>query len=128
MLSESATKFVKAADTSPSSFVCDLRQWLDVAEAYEQGNFKYYATLPTDALVKVRDAMIESKKFGFHELSEKAKELGRLAHNVFCGRGFVCVAAPGFEAPGVIVVHAEQTDIAARFSKIGTQVKCPLFL
>ena len=33
------------------SFCCNLQQWYDVMQAYENGGFKYYTTLPTDALL-----------------------------------------------------------------------------
>jgi hypothetical protein len=36
--------------TTSTSFACDLRKWLQVMEAYEQGGVAYHATMPTDAL------------------------------------------------------------------------------
>ena len=30
------------------SFACDLKKWLQIMEAYEQGGFAYHATPPTD--------------------------------------------------------------------------------
>lgn len=50
MLSERGADAVRA--TRSSSFVCDLRKWLEVMETYENGGFMYHATMPTDALVR----------------------------------------------------------------------------
>src|SRR5690606_1113166 len=51
--------------TTSTSFACDLRKWLQIMEAYEQGGFGYHATLPTDSLVVLRDAMAEAQAYGF---------------------------------------------------------------
>lgn len=31
-----------------SSFACDLRKWLDVADKYKDGGFMYHTTMPTE--------------------------------------------------------------------------------
>lgn len=59
MLSKRAREAIK--DTKSNSFVVDLKKWLEVAEKYESGAFMYHTTLPTDALVIVRNAMQETK-------------------------------------------------------------------
>src|SRR3546814_2757342 len=48
MLGAAARK--KIDSTTSTSFACDLRKWLQIMEAYEQGGFAYHATMPTDAL------------------------------------------------------------------------------
>ena len=51
LLSARAAKIAKNAEGSAEwepesqSFCCNLRQWLDVVEKYEDGGFKYYTTL-----------------------------------------------------------------------------------
>ena len=104
MLSERALREVKGSTVAASSFVCDLRKWLEVMEAYESGGFAYHATMPTDALVMFRDSMLETQAYGVDLAKDRALELGCMAHGLLCNeRRFVRVAAPGFEAPGVVV-------------------------
>lgn len=104
MLSQRALQVMKEMETPSSSFVLDLRKWLEIMNAYEAGGFAYHATMPTDALMVFRDAMLETQAFGFDLAKERALELGCLAHGLLCNeKKFVRVAAPGFEAPGVVV-------------------------
>src|SRR5262249_25088935 len=51
--------------TTSTSFACDLRKWLSIMEAYENGGHAYHATMPTDALVRLRDTMLETEAYGF---------------------------------------------------------------
>merc|ERR1719472_780870 len=74
MLSERGADVTRA--TKGSSFVCDLRKWLELMDSYEAGGFMYHATMPTDALVTFRDVMKETQAFGFQQVSEAAWELG----------------------------------------------------
>ena len=55
MLSAAAQARVEA--TQSSSFACDLKKWLQIMQAYEQGGHAYHATMPTDALARFRDVM-----------------------------------------------------------------------
>jgi aspartate aminotransferase-like enzyme len=106
-----------------SSFVCCLKKWLELMESYEAGGFMYHATMPTDALVKFREAMLETKAMGFEKASASAWELGNRVHKMMCDEmGLVRVAAPGFEAPGVVVVHHGDAGIAGKFVSTGTQI------
>ena len=47
--------------TTSSSFACDLKKWLQIMEAFENGGHAYHATMPTDALASVRDVMLETE-------------------------------------------------------------------
>ncbi len=47
--------------TKGTSFVVDLRKWLELMDSYEAGGFMYHATMPTDALAQFRDVMLETK-------------------------------------------------------------------
>lgn len=121
MLSERGADVARA--TRGSSFVCDLRKWLELMDSYEAGGFMYHATMPTDALVTFRDVMLETKQFGFAQAAESAWELGGLVRKSMCEeKGLVSVAAPGFEAPGVVVVHTSDSAIPGKFIKAGTQI------
>ena len=67
--------------------------------------------------------MQETVAFGHNESKDKAWELGKLVRDFMCKqRGFVSVAAEGYEAPGVVVVHTDDATTAAKFTKIGTQI------
>jgi len=67
--------------------------------------------------------MLETKAFGFQRAHEAANELGQLVHKMMCDdKGLVRVAAPGFQAPGVVVVHTSDGGVAAKFIKAGTQI------
>jgi aspartate aminotransferase-like enzyme len=121
MLSEKAVEQTRM--TRGSSFVVCLRKWLDLMDAYEAGGFAYHATMPTDALVTFRDVMRETEEFGFEKAKDRAWELGGLVHKMMCEeKGLVRTAAPGFQAPGVVVVHTEDAGVAGKFIAAGTQI------
>ncbi len=109
MLSERARE--KIDGTSSSSFACDLRKWLQIMETYEGGGHAYHATMPTDALLRLRDVMQETRRYGFDKLKAEQQELGRQVRTLFASRGIRSVAAPGFEAPGVVVSYTEDPEI-----------------
>jgi aspartate aminotransferase-like enzyme len=121
MLGERARE--RIAGTTSNSFACDLKKWLQIMEAYEGGGHAYHATLPTDALRRVRDAMRETEGFGFERARTQQFELGRSVRALLAGRGFPSVAAAGFEAPGVVVSYTTDPDIqsAKKFIDVGLQ-------
>lgn len=51
--------------TTSDSFALDLKKWRAIMKAYEDGGHAYHATLPTDALLTLRDAMVETREMGF---------------------------------------------------------------
>jgi aspartate aminotransferase-like enzyme len=110
--------------TTSTSFACDLRKWLEIMETYEQGRYAYHATPPTDALVTLRDVMLEMEVFGFEKARAAQLELGRSVRSLLAARGFGSVAAPGFEAPGVVVSYTSDPDIQSgrKFADLGMQV------
>ena len=97
--------------TTSSSFACDLRKWLQIIETYEGGGFAYHATMPTDALARVRDAMFETRAFGLEDARKAQQALGREVRALLARKTFRSVAAPGFEAPGVVVSHTDDIDL-----------------
>lgn len=97
--------------TTSSSFAADLKKWLNIMRAYEDGGHAYHATMPTDTLAVLREAMQETEAAGLDTLRERQWELGRQVRSLFAGAGFRSVAAPGFEAPGVVVLHTDNIDI-----------------
>jgi len=113
MLSERAE--ARLAETKPTSFVVDLAKWRDVYKAYLGGGHMYHATMPTDAIRLFRDVVHETERFGLDAAEAACWELGAKIRAVLADRGFRSVAAEGFHAPGVAVVHAPSADFAARF-------------
>lgn len=105
--------------TTSTSFACDLRKWLQIMEAYENGGHAYHATLPTDALTRVRDAMQETQREGFDRTRAAQQELGDKARALLEAKGFRSVAAPGFRAPGVVVYYTDDKDLQSGRKFIG---------
>jgi aspartate aminotransferase-like enzyme len=114
----------KIEGTASSSFACDLKKWLQVMQAYENGGHAYHATMPTDALRRFRDAMKETEADGFEEMRARQIELGRRVRAMLAERGFTSVAAEGFESPSVVVCYTDDPDIqnGAKFAKQGLQI------
>ena len=109
MMSERARLAIDA--TVSTSFACDLKKWLQVMETYEKGGHVYHATLPTDALVRLRDVMQETQAYGFAKVKAEQELLGRQVRELFESRGLPSVAAEGFKAPGVVVSYTTDPDM-----------------
>ncbi|WP_252272586.1 aminotransferase class V-fold PLP-dependent enzyme [Pseudomonas subflava] len=122
MLSEAAQARVEA--TQSSSFACDLKKWLQIMQAYEQGGHAYHATMPSDALARFRDAMKEAEAKGFAKVCEQQRDLGQRVRALLADRGFKSVAAEGFEAPGVVVCYTDDAQIknGSKFAAQGLQI------
>lgn len=97
--------------TRSNSFACDLGKWLQIMRAYEDGGHAYHATLPTDSLKRFRDTMRETADYGFERLRQQQLALGQAVRNLLQERGFASVAAPGFQAPGVVVSYTADDGI-----------------
>jgi len=97
--------------TTSTSFACDLKKWLQIMEAYENGGHAYHATPPTDGLRSFHAAMRETEQFGFEKARSQQLELGRQVRALLAQRGFKSVAAAGFEAPGVVVSYTQDDGI-----------------
>ncbi len=110
MLGERARGAIDA--TASNSFAVDLKKWLQIAEAYEGGGHAYHATMPTDALAATRDAMLESRGYGFEKLRAEQWDLGRQVRALLARHGLKSVAADGFQAPGVVVAYTDDAAVA----------------
>jgi len=108
--------------TTSTSFSLNLKKWLEVMEKYESGSFMYHTTLPTDSLAAFRDSALETEKFGFQNSQEAMWKLGNRVREELEKRGFQSVAAEGFKAPGVVVVHSKFPDMVPRFAGQGLQI------
>lgn len=122
MLSDAAVK--KVDSTESNSFSLDLKQWLNIMRAYENGGHAYHATMPTDSLRQFRDTINEAKKVGFDKLNDAQWELGDRVRKVLEDRGIESVAADGFKAPGVVVSYTERDDMhkGSAFVEAGMQI------
>ena len=109
MLSEAADK--RLQETTSTSFACDLRKWRDIMIAYENGGHAYHATMPTDALTAFRDTMLETVERGLDTVKAQQWQLGKAVRALMAEHGFASVAAPGFEAPGVVVSYTGDDGI-----------------
>ena len=108
-LSERARKALDT--TTSSSFACDLKKWVQIMDSYESGAHMYHATMPTDALVRLRATMQETQALGFAAMRAAQERLGREVRALFESRGFASVAAAGFQAPGVVVSYTSDPEI-----------------
>ena len=109
MLSERARAAIDA--TTSTSFACDLKKWLQIMETYEGGGHAYHATMPTDALTRLREVMKETQAYGFDKVRAEQIDLGTKVRALFESRGIPSVAAVGFKAPGVVVSYTEDPEI-----------------
>lgn len=109
--------------TTSTSFASDLRKWLGIMQAYEKGGHAYHATMPTDSLTVLRDAMAEAETIGFETLRKAQLDLGAKVRALLREKGFKSVAAPGFEAPGVVVSYTSDDGIhsTSKFAQAGIQ-------
>ncbi|KML45651.1 class V aminotransferase [Burkholderia cepacia] len=122
MLSPLARERIDA--TTSTSFACDLRKWLQIMEAYENGGFAYHATMPTDSLTTLRDVMKETDAYGFEKVRAEQLELGKRIRSLLADKGFKSVAAEGFQAPGVVVSYTDDDGIRSgkKFADVGLQI------
>ena len=112
-----------AIDGTSSSFACDLKKWLQVMEAYENGTHMYHTTMPTDALTRLREVMMETQDYGFEKVRAEQLELGHKVRALMESRGLVSVAAEGFKAPGVVVSYTTDAGMhnSKKFLALGLQ-------
>lgn len=121
MFSERARSAIDA--TVSTSFAADLKKWLQIMESYEGGGHAYHATMPTDTLVRLRDTMDETSRYGLEKVRQEQLELGLKVRALLEGHGYASVAADGFKAPGVVVSYTTDPGIqnSKKFLALGLQ-------
>ncbi len=117
MLSERARTAIDS--TTSTSFACDLKKWLQIMESYEAGGHAYHATMPTDALTRLREVMQETRNYGFEKVRAEQMELGSKVRALFESKGIRSVAAQGFQAPGVVVSYTEDPGVQSSKKFLG---------
>lgn len=122
MLSERAA--ARLEETESDSFALDLKKWRAITAAYEAGGHAYHATMPTDALSGLRDAMAETRELGFETARAAQLRLGEGVRALLAEKGIRPVAAPGFGAPGVVVSYTDDPEIKSgrKFAAEGFQI------
>lgn len=124
MMSQAAVD--KMPEKQESSFSLSLKRWSAIMDTYEKGGFGYHTTMPTDSLRDFHEISVETIRFGIPELKVGQLALGEAARGAMEARGLTSVAAPGFQAPGVLVYYspagAENPVMMQRFKKEGLQI------
>ncbi len=122
MMNDAAVAKVNA--TTSNSFAVDLKKWLQIMQAYENGGHAYHATMPTDSIKYFRDMMKLAEATGFETLRANQWALGEKVRALLKARGFKSVAAEGFEAPGVVVCYTTDDMIqnGKKFVEQGVQI------
>jgi len=110
--------------TSSNSFALDLAKWHAIMQAYVNGGHAYHSTMPTDALVTFCAAMQETVALGLDEVCDRQWQLGRNVRALLKEKGFLSVAAVGFEAPGVVVCYTDDPALqnGSAFAEHGMQI------
>ncbi|MDG9873407.1 alanine--glyoxylate aminotransferase family protein [Pseudomonas juntendi] len=120
----SALALQRIEQTQSSSFACDLKKWLQIMQAYEQGGHAYHATMPSDALARFNGVMNEMRAYGFDTLRAEQQALGKRVRALLTGKGIKSVAASGFQAPAVVVSYTDDDAIksGSKFADHGLQI------
>lgn len=109
MLSERARAALET--TTSTSFAADLKKWVQIMETYEGGSHAYHATLPTEAITLTRNAMVETRDYGFEKVRAEQWELGKRVRALMVSKGIRSVAAEGYQAPGVVVSYTDDDGL-----------------
>ncbi|MGL6211066.1 MAG: aminotransferase class V-fold PLP-dependent enzyme [Paracoccaceae bacterium] len=120
----SALAEARLAETVSNSFAVDLKKWRAIMAAYQGGGHAYHATMPTDALVAFRDAMLETQAMGFEAAKAAQWALGAEVRGMLAAKGVMSVAADGFAAPGVVVSYTADPAVhnGSKFREQGLQI------
>jgi aspartate aminotransferase-like enzyme len=93
-------------------------------ETYESGAHAYHATMPTDGLRRLCEMMGEAEAIGFDTLRDAQQTMGERIRKLLESKGFSSVAAPGFQAPCVVVSYTDDGEIqnGKKFMAQGMQI------
>lgn len=107
--------------TKSNSFSLDLKKWIDISDTYKAGGFAYHTTVPTDEMIVFRDAIKETKAFGFEKAKQVQIDMGNKFRDLLERYGYPSAAADGWRSPTVIVSYAQQNMVPS-FKEQGIQV------
>jgi aspartate aminotransferase-like enzyme len=80
-------------------------------ETYEGGGHAYHATMPTDALTRLREVMKETRAYGFDQGAQRADRPGPQGARAVRRPWHPQRGREGFQAPGVVVSYTTDPDI-----------------
>ena len=109
MLGERAVS--KLNETKSSSFTLDLKKWIDVGNAYDNGGFMYHCTVPTDAMMEFNDNVKETMEFGLKEAEKQAQLLGNKFRHLLESNGYPSVADDDCKSPTVVVSYTNNETV-----------------
>jgi alanine-glyoxylate transaminase / serine-glyoxylate transaminase / serine-pyruvate transaminase len=127
MMSELAADVMNSQPVNAeTSFSISLKRWTAIMDAYVAGGFAYHTTMPTDALRDFHEVTVETLRMGLSELKEAQLKLGWKSRAILDSKGLTSVAAPGFQAPGVLVYYSPadtaNPDMMKAFHSEGLQI------
>ena len=111
----------KIKDTQSNSFILDLNRWLEVTEAYEEDQFKYHCTVPTDSIINFSQSVDETINFGLDKAKNNAIYMGKEMRKLLESNGFTSIADYRYKSPTVIVSQCK-TNMVEHFKDKGIQV------
>merc|ERR1719231_1929171 len=93
---------------------------------YEDQSFGYHTTMPTDAIRAFEEIATEQSKLGLGNLRDAQFKMGEMAREMLESKGLKSVAAPGYQAPGVLVYYSpvgfDNPSMVAKFKENGMQI------
>jgi len=122
MMSSRARELLDKEEPSSTSFCCNLKKWSTVMEKYEAGGFMYYTTLPTDSLMRFRNVLLETEKYGIQKCKDQMWEMGTKIRASLEARGFKSVSGPKNQSPGVVVVYSPYEGMVGKFKSQEMQI------
>tara|TARA_Y100000389_G_scaffold76400_1_gene73066 strand:+ start:10529 stop:11566 length:1038 start_codon:yes stop_codon:yes gene_type:complete len=108
-------------NTESNSFILDLNKWMQVTTAYENDNFLYHCTVPTDAIISFSDAVEETLDFGLEKAQNRAKYIGKKIRKLLESNGYNSIAEDPNKASTVIVSQCKN-NMVNHFKQKGMQV------
>ncbi len=122
LLGERGRAAVEASTST--SFTLDLQRWLAIAQGYAAGTAAYHVTMATDTIAHNLELVLQTRRRGLEQLREAQLRLGTQVRELLADRGFPSVAAPGFEASSVVVVHTDDPALrsGAAWREVGVQI------
>lgn len=125
MLNYRAVDIMKSPerDAHIGSYAINLNKWHTVMGAYLSGGHAYHATMPTDALRGFHRSVVATENARLETVRKASWLLGNDVRAALKEHGFSSVAADGYQAPGVVVMYAKNTEnIPGKFASAGLQI------
>lgn len=111
-------------NSTSSSFAMDLKTWLNIIQAYENGGHAYHATMPTDSIKMLHSIFHECQTIGFDTLKSAQITLGKSVRDLLAQYGYKSVADAAYAAAGVVVCYTQDDALhkGSAFAQHGVQI------